>query len=176
MYQRGSCFSPLFFLNVSIWIISTFTCYITAWLYYRDGWSWPAQNQCFFHCSKWCLRNRDDPVGEAYTQNIHPVPSDARVVCHLPRLNTHSLTLRTHPGREVPTLQEGVEQLLHHIHAKVSQITLPYPAVSLTSTRSCATAFLYFFIFFLSPLPFLTFKLSLYNQWNILCNHCVGVW
>ncbi|XP_024911646.1 A-kinase anchor protein 13 [Cynoglossus semilaevis] len=83
------------------------------------------------------LLNTDDPVGEAYTQNIHPVSSDARVVCHLPRLNTHSLTLRTHPGREVPTLQEGVEQLLHHIHAKgVSGLELRFDRLH-TAAECC---------------------------------------
>ncbi|XP_030233321.1 A-kinase anchor protein 13 [Gadus morhua] len=34
---------------------------------------------------------------------------DARVVCHLPDLNTHTLTVDTRPGREPPTLQHAVK-------------------------------------------------------------------
>ncbi|CAL8350984.1 unnamed protein product [Merluccius merluccius] len=36
---------------------------------------------------------------------------DARVVCHLPGLNTHTLTVDTHPGQEPPTLQHAVKLL-----------------------------------------------------------------
>ncbi|XP_056256356.1 A-kinase anchor protein 13 isoform X2 [Seriola aureovittata] len=61
-------------------------------------------------------------------ESVHLVPTDARVICHLPRLNTHTLTLRIHPGREPPTLEKSVEQLLHlicHLHAKgVSELEL----------------------------------------------------
>ncbi|CAL8246290.1 unnamed protein product [Lota lota] len=36
---------------------------------------------------------------------------DARVVCHLPDLNTHTLTVDTYPGREPPTIQHAVKLL-----------------------------------------------------------------
>ncbi|KAM9764912.1 A-kinase anchor protein 13 isoform 4-T5 [Menidia menidia] len=48
-----------------------------------------------------------------------PVSGDARVLCHLPTLKTHTLTVNVQPGCEPPTLQKGVEQLLHlisHLH------------------------------------------------------------
>ncbi|XP_026234746.1 A-kinase anchor protein 13 isoform X2 [Anabas testudineus] len=55
------------------------------------------------------------------SESVQLVSTDARVVCHLPSLNTHTLTLKIHPGHEPPTLQTSVEQLLHlicHVHAK----------------------------------------------------------
>ncbi|XP_051796912.1 A-kinase anchor protein 13 isoform X3 [Acanthochromis polyacanthus] len=55
------------------------------------------------------------------TETVQLVSTDARVFCHLPRLNTHTLTLNIHPGHDTPTLQNSVEQLLHlirHLHAK----------------------------------------------------------
>ncbi|KAM9860585.1 uncharacterized protein ACBR49_016326 [Aulostomus maculatus] len=54
-------------------------------------------------------------------ESIQLVSTDARVVCHLPRLNTHTLTLNAYPGRDPPTPERTVEQLLHlicHLHAK----------------------------------------------------------
>ncbi|KAF3832163.1 hypothetical protein F7725_025828 [Dissostichus mawsoni] len=49
------------------------------------------------------------------TESVQPVCTDARVVCHLPRLNTHTLTLRIHPGLDPPTLQRsGVSVLELH--------------------------------------------------------------
>ncbi|KAG7242614.1 hypothetical protein INR49_020327, partial [Caranx melampygus] len=66
------------------------------------------------------VANMDTETDEG-TESVHLVSADAQVICHLPRLNTHTLTLRIHPGREPPTLQRSVEQLLHlicHLHAK----------------------------------------------------------
>ncbi|TWW67193.1 A-kinase anchor protein 13 [Takifugu flavidus] len=48
--------------------------------------------------------------------------TNARIVCHLPRLNTHTLTVSVHPGHDPPTLQKSVEQLLRlicHLKDKV---------------------------------------------------------
>ncbi|KAG8001351.1 A-kinase anchor protein 13 [Nibea albiflora] len=68
--------------------------------------------------------------------------SDARVVCHFPRLNTHTLTLTVHPGHDPPTLQRSVEQLLHlicHLHAKgVSVLELRFD--SLHTAAECCDA------------------------------------
>ncbi|CAN9506824.1 unnamed protein product [Ophioblennius macclurei] len=67
------------------------------------------------------------------------VSADARVRCHLPILNTHTLTLRVHPSRDTPTLQESVDQLLHlicHLHAKgVSVLELQFE--SLRAAAEC---------------------------------------
>ncbi|XP_034040397.1 A-kinase anchor protein 13-like [Thalassophryne amazonica] len=55
------------------------------------------------------------------TETVQLVPSDTRVLCNLPRLNTHTLTLGIVPDRDPPTLQRTVEQLQHficHLHAK----------------------------------------------------------
>ncbi|KAM7423672.1 hypothetical protein PAMA_000162 [Pampus argenteus] len=55
------------------------------------------------------------------TGTVQLASPDARIVCHLPNLNTHTLTLSIYPGRDPPTLQRSVEQLLHlicHLHAK----------------------------------------------------------
>uniref|UniRef100_A0A3Q2ZL98 Si:dkey-172h23.2 n=1 Tax=Kryptolebias marmoratus TaxID=37003 RepID=A0A3Q2ZL98_KRYMA len=54
------------------------------------------------------------------TETVHRISGDARVFCHLPTLNTHTLTINVPPGCEAPTLQKSVEQLLHlvsHLHA-----------------------------------------------------------
>ncbi|XP_029353314.1 A-kinase anchor protein 13 isoform X3 [Echeneis naucrates] len=62
-----------------------------------------------------------DTETEKGTASVHQASTDARVICHLPRLNTHTLTVRILPGSEPPTLQTSVEQLLHlicHLHAK----------------------------------------------------------
>ncbi|XP_047437596.1 A-kinase anchor protein 13 isoform X3 [Mugil cephalus] len=71
------------------------------------------------------------------TEAVQQVSADARVFCHLPRLNTHSLTLSILPGRDTPTLQESVEQLLHlisHLHAKgVSVLELPFDSLHTAS-------------------------------------------
>ncbi|KAK1891195.1 A-kinase anchor protein 13, partial [Dissostichus eleginoides] len=61
-----------------------------------------------------CLTGRAETDRD--TESVQPVCTDARVVCHLPRLNTHTLTLRIHPGLDPPTLQRSVEQLLHLKH------------------------------------------------------------
>ncbi|KAM7014899.1 uncharacterized protein LKV04_012273 [Tautogolabrus adspersus] len=73
-------------------------------------------------------------------KGTEPVSTDARVFCHLPRLCTHTLTLRTHPGRDPPTLQRSVEQLLHlvcHLHAKgVSVLELQFDSLH-TAAECC---------------------------------------
>ncbi|XP_070758273.1 A-kinase anchor protein 13 [Enoplosus armatus] len=74
------------------------------------------------------------------TETPQLVSTDARVVCHLPRLNTHTLTLSIHPGHDPPTLQRSVEQLLHlicHLHAKgVSVLELQFD--SLHTAAECS--------------------------------------
>ncbi|XP_063737057.1 A-kinase anchor protein 13 isoform X2 [Eleginops maclovinus] len=74
------------------------------------------------------------------TETFQPVCTDARVVCHLPRLNTHTLTLRIHPVLDPPTLQRSVEQLLHllnHVHAKgVSVLELHFDSLH-TADECC---------------------------------------
>nr|XP_043885644.1 A-kinase anchor protein 13 isoform X5 [Solea senegalensis] len=86
------------------------------------------------------LLTKADTDTEKGTKGVHLVSSDARVICHLPRLNTHSLTLRIHPGHELPTLQKSVEQLLHlicHLHAKgVSALELQFDCLH-TSAECC---------------------------------------
>ncbi|XP_068612815.1 A-kinase anchor protein 13-like [Brachionichthys hirsutus] len=66
--------------------------------------------------------------------------TEARLVCHLPRLNTHTLTVSVHPARVPPTLQRSVEQLLHlicHLHAKgVSVLELPFESLH-TAVECC---------------------------------------
>ncbi|XP_056135372.1 uncharacterized protein si:dkey-172h23.2 [Lampris incognitus] len=62
-----------------------------------------------------------DTETERGTLTIQPFTTYARVVCHLPKLKTHTLTVGAHPGHEPPTLQRSVEQLRHlicHLHAK----------------------------------------------------------
>ncbi|AWP01963.1 putative A-kinase anchor protein 13-like [Scophthalmus maximus] len=55
-------------------------------------------------------------------------------------LNTHTLTVRIRPGREPPTLQKSVEQLLHlicHLHAKgVSALDLEFDCLH-TAAECC---------------------------------------
>ncbi|XP_074522101.1 A-kinase anchor protein 13 [Halichoeres trimaculatus] len=74
------------------------------------------------------------------TETVQQVSTDARVFCHLPRLNTHTLTLRTQPGRDLPTLQRSVEQLLHlicHLHTKgVSVLELQFDSLH-TAAECC---------------------------------------
>ncbi|XP_038557888.1 A-kinase anchor protein 13 isoform X5 [Micropterus salmoides] len=74
------------------------------------------------------------------TETPQLASSEARVVCHLPRLNTHTLTLSVHPGHDPPTLQRSVEQLLHlicHLHAKgVSVLALQFDSLH-TSAECC---------------------------------------
>ncbi|XP_059206841.1 A-kinase anchor protein 13 isoform X3 [Centropristis striata] len=74
------------------------------------------------------------------TETVQLVPTGARVACHLPRLNTHTLTLSIHPGHDPPTLQRNVEQLLHlicHLHAKgVSVLELQFDSLH-TATECC---------------------------------------
>ncbi|KAM8895086.1 A-kinase anchor protein 13 isoform 2-T3 [Spinachia spinachia] len=68
------------------------------------------------------------------------VSTDARLVCHLPGLNTHTLTLNNRPGHDPPTLRESVEQLLHlicHLHAKgVSALELKFESLH-TAAECC---------------------------------------
>nr|XP_015809407.2 A-kinase anchor protein 13 isoform X3 [Nothobranchius furzeri] len=49
------------------------------------------------------------------------VSGEAWVFCHLPTLNTHTLTVKVLPGCEAPSFQKSVEHLLHsisHLHTK----------------------------------------------------------
>ncbi|XP_060924025.1 A-kinase anchor protein 13 isoform X4 [Limanda limanda] len=86
------------------------------------------------------LLTKADTDTEKGADGVHQVSTDARVICHLPRLNTHTLTLRNHPGREPPTLQKSVEQLLHlicHLHAKgVSVLGLQFDCLH-TAAECC---------------------------------------
>ncbi|XP_053277907.1 A-kinase anchor protein 13 isoform X3 [Pleuronectes platessa] len=86
------------------------------------------------------LLTKADTDAEKGADSVHQVSTDARVICHLPRLNTHTLTLRNHPGREPPTLQKSVEQLLHlicHLHAKgVSVLELQFDCLH-TAAECC---------------------------------------
>ena len=43
---------------------------------------------------------------------VPPACRSARIACHRPRLDTHTLTASVLPGRQPPTLQSSVEQLL----------------------------------------------------------------
>lgn len=74
------------------------------------------------------------------TEAVQLVSTDAQLVCHLPRLNTHTLTVRTVPGRDPPGLQSSVEQLLHlicHLHAKgVSTLELQFDSLH-TAAECC---------------------------------------
>ncbi|XP_067351168.1 A-kinase anchor protein 13 isoform X2 [Channa argus] len=74
------------------------------------------------------------------TECVQPVSTDALVVCNLPSLNTHTLTLRIHPSHKPPTLQRIVEQLLHlicHLHAKeVSVLELQFDSLH-TAAECC---------------------------------------
>ncbi|XP_044226466.1 A-kinase anchor protein 13 isoform X4 [Thunnus albacares] len=74
------------------------------------------------------------------TGTVQLVSTDGRVVCHLPTLNTHTLTLSIYPGRDPPTLQRSVEQLLHlicHLHAKgVSVLELQFDSLH-TAAECC---------------------------------------
>lgn len=66
------------------------------------------------------IKAETDTETDKGTEAAQPVSVDARVVCHFPRLQTHTLTLSIHPGDDPPTLQRNVEQLLHsicHLHA-----------------------------------------------------------
>ncbi|TNN70164.1 A-kinase anchor protein 13 [Liparis tanakae] len=48
-------------------------------------------------------------------ETVQLVSTDARIACHLPTLNTHTLTLSDRPGHAPPALRRSVEQLLHSI-------------------------------------------------------------
>lgn len=67
------------------------------------------------------------------TETVQLVSTDALLVCHLPRLNTHTLTQSIVPGRDPPTIQRSVEQLLHlicHLHAKgASRLELQFDSL-----------------------------------------------
>ncbi|XP_044038305.1 A-kinase anchor protein 13 isoform X3 [Siniperca chuatsi] len=81
-----------------------------------------------------------DTEADKGTKTPQLVSTDARVVCHLPRLNTHTLTLSIHPGHDPPTLQRSVEQLRHlicHLHAKgVSVLELQFDSLH-TAAECC---------------------------------------
>ncbi|KAJ0001961.1 hypothetical protein NQD34_001757, partial [Periophthalmus magnuspinnatus] len=74
------------------------------------------------------------------TETVQLVSTDAQLVCHLPRLSTHTLTLSIVPGRDPPSLQRSVEQLLHlicHLHAKgVSTLELQFDSLH-TAAECC---------------------------------------
>ncbi|XP_062275977.1 LOW QUALITY PROTEIN: A-kinase anchor protein 13 [Scomber scombrus] len=74
------------------------------------------------------------------TGTVQSASTDARAVCNLPTLNTHTLTLSIKPGRDPPTLQRSVEQLLHlicHLHAKgVSELELQFDSLH-TAAECC---------------------------------------
>ncbi|KAK9543065.1 hypothetical protein VZT92_000875 [Zoarces viviparus] len=74
------------------------------------------------------------------TETVQLVSTDARVVCHLPGLNTHTLTLSNRPGHDPPTLRRSVEQLLHlirRLHAKgVSALELKVESLH-TAAECC---------------------------------------
>ncbi|KAM3625243.1 uncharacterized protein V6R79_009138 [Siganus canaliculatus] len=74
------------------------------------------------------------------TQTAQLLSTDARLVCHLPRLNTHTLTLSIHPDHDPPSLQSSVEQLLHlicHLKAKgVSELDLQFESLH-TAAECC---------------------------------------
>ncbi|XP_072321570.1 uncharacterized protein [Eucyclogobius newberryi] len=74
------------------------------------------------------------------TETVQLVSTDAQLVCHLPRLNTHTLTLNIVPGCDPPSLQRSVEQLLHlicHLHAKgVSTLELQFDSLH-TAAECC---------------------------------------
>ncbi|XP_055010223.1 A-kinase anchor protein 13 isoform X2 [Boleophthalmus pectinirostris] len=74
------------------------------------------------------------------TETVQLVSTDAQLVCHLPRLSTHTLTLSIVPGRDPPSIQRSVEQLLHlicHLHAKgVSTLELQFDSLH-TAAECC---------------------------------------
>lgn len=107
------------------------------------------------------------------TDTVHRL-SDTRIVCHRPRLDTHTLTVCIGPGCDPPTLQTSVEQLKHlifHLNAKVSHGTLPLSMLSLLHPAALELLNIVGLFVFSLPSFFLTFKFSLYNRWNTLCNH-----
>ncbi|XP_028256825.1 A-kinase anchor protein 13 isoform X2 [Parambassis ranga] len=81
-----------------------------------------------------------DEETDKENETVQLVSTDARVFCHLPRLSTHSLTLRVHPGGDTPTLEKSVKQLLHlicHLHAKgVSVLELQFDSLH-TAAECC---------------------------------------
>ncbi|XP_042339869.1 A-kinase anchor protein 13-like isoform X3 [Plectropomus leopardus] len=74
------------------------------------------------------------------TETLQLVSTDAQIVCHFPRLNTHTLTLSNRAGHDPPTLQRSVEQLQHlicHLHAKgVSALELQFDSLH-TAAECC---------------------------------------
>ncbi|XP_035760651.1 A-kinase anchor protein 13 [Neolamprologus brichardi] len=81
-----------------------------------------------------------DPEKDEEPVAVQQVSEDVQVFCHLPKLNTHTLTLSIHPGRDTPSFQKSVEQLLHlicHLHAKgVSLLKLQFD--SLHTAAECS--------------------------------------
>ncbi|KAM9408321.1 uncharacterized protein KZ484_026433 [Pholidichthys leucotaenia] len=81
-----------------------------------------------------------DPDSDSGAETIQLLSTDAQVLSHLPRLNTYTLTLSIHPGRDAPALQKSVEQLLHficHLHAEgVSVLELQFD--SLHTAAECS--------------------------------------
>ncbi|XP_041814727.1 A-kinase anchor protein 13 isoform X2 [Chelmon rostratus] len=86
------------------------------------------------------IKAETDTETDKGTEIVQLVSTDARVVCHFPRLNTHTLTLSIHPGHDPPTLQRSVEQLLHlicHLHAKrVSVLEVQFDSLH-TAAECC---------------------------------------
>ncbi|XP_030613632.1 A-kinase anchor protein 13 isoform X2 [Archocentrus centrarchus] len=93
-------------------------------------------------CLHELLTNRaeTDPERDEGSNGVQQVSEDVQVFCHLPRLSTHTLTVSIHPGRDTPTLQKTVEQLLHlicHLHAEgVSALKLQFD--SLHTAAECS--------------------------------------
>ncbi|CAI5646172.1 unnamed protein product [Oreochromis niloticus] len=81
-----------------------------------------------------------EPEKDEESDTVQQVSEDVQVFCHLPKLNTHTLTLSIHPGRDPPSFQKSVEQLLHlicHLHAKgVSVLKLQFD--SLHTAAECS--------------------------------------
>ncbi|KAM6942735.1 A-kinase anchor protein 13 [Xenentodon cancila] len=73
------------------------------------------------------------------TETVQLFSTDAWIFCHLPTLNTHTLTMNIHPDCDVQTLQRTVEQLLHlvcHLHARGLSV-LELPLDSLHTAGEC---------------------------------------
>lgn len=92
-----------------------------------------------------CLpcRAEADAEADSSAQTVQPGRRSARVVSHLPRLDTHTLTVGILSGGEPPSLQTSVEQLLHlirHLKEEVGgQAALQHTGSALIGfSRTCA--------------------------------------
>ncbi|KAF7663052.1 hypothetical protein LDENG_00219750 [Lucifuga dentata] len=92
------------------------------------------------HLHQLLMQAEMDTETDRGTETVQCISTDTRVVCHLPRLNTHTLTLSIYPGHDPPTLQRSVEQLKHlifHLHAKgVSVLQLQFDSLH-TAAECC---------------------------------------